>query len=709
MTTPDGSPHARLRILRDRSGHALLMVLVLIVAATLVVASLEILTVSEERAAEAAGSRATLGRAADAVVAELQERLVARVQRSSGALWSPDLAILNSEAIDLEVPPGVQLDIRRTGFRVIEQRENETIPHDAAVVEAWSDQPRIGYDGIPPVGGLVAARTLVVAVFATVRLSSGGGSYTVRRDLAVSQVPPHQHALYAAGEAAPCASGADTWIGGPFRVDGTLTAADCPGILRYTGGIEARDGLAVLGAGGHYVVGSDGQVQLASVSRVDATSDASGWLARWGGRVRVGAALGGALAYTRLNTWSAAGIGECDDFAEPGGLVCFGRARYYPAVQVQRVTRGPGGEFAVRCGAAYQDDGCPDVSGAITYVPWPFPGEMLEGVAADAPGTPGLLWRGLFPDTERESRCTATVAGNTFRTARCPTNAYGFRIDVGALPAMEGGVLSVRRALNPASGSNDSGLQEVVLLTNATALAGPLTIHSEIPVYIEGSFNTRFTTAYNGPPPASIQAPRIVVLPNEASSQLRTSSVWDSVAPAGSSTAATLPLRAESNVTVYAVLRTSFCAGDGFSSTGMVASAPAVLGDWRAAGLRVVGAVELAQAEAASPVCGVYSRALGALPPSGPPTAQPASRMILYDDRLLHPLFQPYGSWTYGNVPSGGPSAIPGRPPVRQLRTTGGTAIVRRLTGDLRGAPPIPPAVPIQPPGAVPAAPLPLP
>ena len=709
MTTPERSLCAPPPVLRDRSGHALLMVLVMIVTGTLLVTSLEILTVSEERAAAAAGSRATLVRAADALVAEMQERLLARVQRSSGALWSPDLAILSSEATQLEVPPGVRLDFARTGFRVIEQRENETIPHDAAVVAAWTDQPRLGYDGIPPVGGLVAARTLVVSVFATVRLSTGRGSYTVRRDLAVSQVPPHQHALSAGGEAAPCTSGGDAWIGGPVRIDGTLTAPACPGLVRYTGGIEARDGLSVLGSASHYVVGSDGQAQIASLGREEATADPAGWLSRWGGRVRLGAALGGALAVTRLNTGTAAGIGECDDFADPGGLVCAGRARYYPAVQVQRVTRGAGGELAVRCGAAYEDDGCPELAGAITYVPWPFAAPMPEGMAADAPGTPGLLWRGLFPDAEREARCTATVAGNTFRTARCPTNAYGFRIDIGALPAIEGGLLSVRRALNPASGSNDSGLQEVVLLANATALAGPLTIHSEIPVYIEGAFNTRFSPTYNGPPPASIQAPRIVVLPNEAPGQLQTSMVWDSVAPAGTSTPAALPLRAESNVTVYAVLRTSFCAGTGLSSTGVVESSPAVLGDWRAASLRVVGGVELSQAGAASPACAVYSRAPAALPPSGTPTTQPSSRMILYDDRLLHPQFQPYGSWTYGNGPASGPSAIPGRPPVRQLRTTGGTAVVRRLAGDLRGAPPIPAAVAIQPPGGFPAAPLPLP
>lgn len=705
MTIPDTIRCSRL--FGDRSGHALLMVLVLIVSATLVVGGLGILTVTEERAAGAAGERAAMVRGADAVLAELQERLLARVQHTSGGLSAPDLVILNAEAMDVDVPPGIRIDSTRTGYRVVEQRELETIPHDEAIVAAWTDQPRLGYDGVPPVGGLVAARTLVVAVYATVRTQSGAARYTVRRDLAVSQVPPHQHALYASGAAVACAWGGEGWIGGPVRIDGAMAALGCPGILRYTGGIEARDAISIAG-GSHILVGTDGQVKVASLSRLEATTDPAAALSRSGGRVRVSAGLGGALALSRLSSWSTAGVGECDDFAEPGGLVCSGRARYYPAVQVQRVTRGSGGEFTTRCGAAYDEAGCPDLAGAITYLPWPFAGPMPAGVATDAPGSPGLLWRGLFTDPEREERCTASVAGNTFRTARCPTNAYGFQIDIGALPAIRGGLLSIRRAQNLPAGSNDTGMQEVVLLTNATSLAGPLTIHSELPVYVAGSFNTRFSAAYNGPPPASIQAPRIVVLPNEALAQLRTTTVWDSVGPAGTSVPVALPLRAETNVTIYAVLRTSFCPANVPWTTGVIPASPAVLGDWRAAGLRVVGAVAASEAPPGSPACAVYSRAPGAPPPSGTTSHQPGSRMVLYDDRLLHPLFQPYGSWTHANVPAGGPSAIPARPPARQFRATGGTAVARRIGGDLRNAA-VPPAVGIRPPGALPAPPPPLP
>lgn len=163
-----------------------------------------------------------------------------------------------------------------------------------------------------------------------------------------------------------------------------------------------------------------------------------------------------------------------------------------------------------------------------------------------------------MPDARREARCTATVGGNTYRTARCPTNVYGFRIDLGALPAVNGGMLSIRRASRQASGANPSGAQEIVLLTNTRRLAGSLTIHSEVPIYLEGSFNTAFQAPFNGPPPAIIQAPRIVVLPNESPWQLQTSSVWDSV-PHMAGPATAMPLRAESNVSVYAVLRSGFC------------------------------------------------------------------------------------------------------------------------------------------------------
>lgn len=709
MTSAEPRRTAFPRLPRDERGDALLMVLVLIVGASLAVVGLEFAAVMEERAAGAAAERARLAAAAGAVVTEMQERLIARAQLVDGALWTPDLATLNAQVLALAVPAGMSLDFARTGYRVTQQRQNEVIPADEEPVAAWTDQPRLSYDGVAPVGGLVAARTLVVSVYATVR-TSAGASYTVRRDFAVSQVPPHQHALYVAGDAVACAwGGGEAWVGGPVRVEGTLSAGTCADLFRLTGGVEARDAFAAGMGASTLVAGADGESPLGEIPRDGSEAGAATWLPRWEGRVRLSSAVGGALAPTRFNTPSVAGMGECEEVVDPGGLACGGRARYYPAVQIRRVTPGGGTEYAMSCGEAYAGTGCPDLRAAVTYVPWPFAGPQAAGQAAVDPVAAPYPWRGLFFDAERERRCTATVAGNTFRTARCPTNAYGFRIDLGALPAIQGGLLSIRRAAGQAPGANDSGAQEVVLLTNAAALAGPLTIHSELPVFIAGSFNTRFVAAWSGPPPAMIQAPRIVLLPSEAPAQLQTSAVWDSVPPAGAAEALALPLRAESNVSVYAVLRTHFCPAAGASSAGLWQSAPALLGDWSGAAVRIVGAVESEPADPASPVCLPYARAASAAPPSGAGTVAARSRMVLFDDRLLHPLFQPPGSWSYGNVPASGPSAIASRPPVRQLRATGGASVVRRIHAEQSGPAIIPGEVAITAPGPLPAAPPPLP
>lgn len=699
-------PTERREILRCRRGFAINGVLILLLVASFALATGVFLNVAEEQSAGAAARRARLAAAAEAVVAEMQERLLARAQQVSGALWDSDLAVMNASAVlDIDLPDErLQIDQARTGWRVIELRENEPIPHDEVPIAVWTDQPRLAYAGAPPIGGLVAARTIVVAVYATIR-ERDGGTYRVRRDLAISQIPPHQHALYVAGDAELCTSSPSSSISGPVRVDGTLYAPSCSSIIRYTGGIEARDAIAVSLPSTHWVIGSDGQLPLASLTGSDGEDD----LAAWGGRVRLAADFGGRLGIGRLSDASVAGSGECDDVPAAGALACGGTARYFPSVQVQRVTSGAGREFNAVCGAAYEGEGCADVLAAVTYLPWPFTGPQAPGAAVVDPAAPGTPWRGLLPDSRRESRCSATVAGNTYRTARCPTNVYGFRIDLGALPPIAGGLLSIRRAAGQVAGANPSGSQEIVLLVNGTSLAGPLTIHSEIPVYVLGSFNTAFRASSNGPPAAKIHASRIVVLPNEASAQLLTSAVWDSVPRAGSTTPASSPLRAESNVTIGAVLRSSFCrTRDGQYFGGAWEGIPAVLGDWRAAGLLVIGAVEATESPTTSGACAAVAAPL-ATSPSGTPTTPPASRTLLYDERLLHPHFQPPGGWSHGNMVYAGPSAIPGRTYPRQLRAIGGTVAVRRVRDTMRGFPPIPDPVPIRAPGAVPAAPLPLP
>jgi hypothetical protein len=410
------------RRLHCRRGFALNAVLVLTVAATLVVTTSVFLTVAEERSAAAGSERARLAAAADAVLAEMQERLLARAQATSGALRDADLALLNDAAADLGagLGPGVEVDLARTGWRVVEVRDGERIPHDEVPLAAWTDQPRLSYAGVPPVGGLVAARTVVVAMYATV--SGRDGAYRVRRDLAVSQVPPHQHALYVEGDAEMCASETVmNAVGGPVRVDGRLLALPCPHLIRYTGGIEARDGISADAPAAHFVVGADGQLPLASVSREAAEKALDGMLAPWGGRVRITSALGGAIGPGRLSSVSTAGSGECDDVPAGGALTCGGAARYFPSVQVQRTTRGAGTEYSAVCGAAYAA-GCAEVLTAITYVPWPFSGPQPAGLAAPDPAAPGYPWRGLLPDARRETRCMATVATRSARRAAPPTS-----------------------------------------------------------------------------------------------------------------------------------------------------------------------------------------------------------------------------------------------------------------------------------------------
>jgi hypothetical protein len=689
--------------LRCRRGFALQAVLVTILAATMILSTAVFLTVTDERAAGSAARRARLAAAAETAVAEMQERLLLRVEAVAGRLEEEDLAALNASLAALSVPAGMELDGSASGWRLIEVREQERIPHDEAPLAAWPDQPRLSYSGLPPVGGLVG-RTLVVSVFATVR-DGEHGAFRVRRDLALTQVPPHQHALYVMGDAELCASAPGAaWIGGAVRVDGTLVAAACPHLIRYGGSVEARDGIVAPAPASHFLVGPDGETPLASLPRSEAEASPTALLSRWGGRVRVGVALGGRVGPGRLSTPAVAGTGECEEVPAAGDYTCGGRARYSPSVQVRRTATGAGTAFEWACGAAYPD-GCPEVLAAITYHPWPFEAEQLEGVAAPDPGAPLLPWRGLLPDARRESRCTATVGGETYRTARCPTNLYGFRIDVGALPPVHGGLLSIRRAAMQVPGADPAA--EVVLLTNAAALAGPLTIHSELPVYLEGSFNVAFRPGYSGPPPAMIDAPRITVLPNEAPWHLRTSAVWDSVPAVGSGPARAMPLRAESNVSVYAVLRAGFCGTvEGMYFGGAWEGIPAVLGDWSAAGLRIVGAVEGRQDHSGAAGCARFWHPLNVPPPSGTATLQPASRTLLFDERLLHPGFRVPGSWSAENVSATG---VPGGTSERQARASGGTVVVRRVRDDWRGLPPVPPGVSVPPARALPSAPLPLP
>lgn len=454
--------------------------------------------------------------------------------------------------------------------------------------------------------------------------------------------------------------------------------------MEYGGGIEVTGDLRVDGPPGlHQLVGESGGVPLASRSSGIAELDPDRATAPWAGRLRMAGAVGGRLPRTRFATATVAGSGDCLDFVPGGSSACGGAAAYQPTVQVQGTPGGP----TYRCGAGYHGAGCAGAQSALTWTPWPF-GEADESVAQPDPADLRRLWKGLYPDAQREVRCTATVAGVPWRTFRCPSNAWGWTLDAGALPALPGGLLSVARSAGMPPGADPEGVREVLMVRNARELAGPLTIHSQLPVVVVGSFNVV------DPKPAMIHAPRITVLPAEAELALRTTSVWDSVAATGGGAPRAYPIVAQSNVTIYAVLRLQTCRRIGGADYGgSWRAAPAVLGDWSRVGLRVVGAVEIEDRTADGSACVLGGPPLNTPPASGTPTLEPRSRELLYDLWLLDPRFQPPGSWTTANTPAPHAVGAPSRTPDRQAHAIGGATVLRvRVTG-VSGAFGVPEAV----------------
>jgi hypothetical protein len=412
-----------------------------------------------------------------------------------------------------------------------------------------------------------------------------------------------------------------------------------------------------------------------------------------------------------------AGTGECRDLAGE----CAGNSFFSPSVTIQRTTSGTSTAYAVTCGAAYSYTSICNaaVASAISYRPWPFSSVPTAGLAVPDPAAPTRLWRGLFPDGRSHTRCTATVGSNTFRTHRCPTNSYGYTLDLAALPALAGGVLFVRAASNTALAAS-AGATEVLLLRNGARLNGPLTVVSEIPVAIVGSLNTTPASAWRGPPPLMIDAPHITVLPAEADEQLGLApgasgwaAVWDSVGHAGSATPSALPITALSNATIYGVLRARTCSSrDGRYFGGTWESTPAALGDWSRAALHVIGAIETQDQPAApaaacaalgTPVPGPY----GGPPADRTPAPGPISRSLVHDPRLLHPHFQIPGSWLSANIPPTGVPGAPSRTRARQAHAIGGTTLVR-ITQETGQRTPRP-AIPLPPAGLMPLPPAPLP
>lgn len=687
---------------------ALLAMLLLSLLAGAAVLRLE----SAERARGASREIRRLDAAGQGVIEVMTARLRSRAGLRLGAIDAADVEALNAGVGTLPATEGAMIDPAETGFRIVGVREQEPVPDDTEPLDVWTDQPRIRYARLPRPQGQTASR--IIEVEMRVRVTGPlGGRRTLTRTAAVSRVSPYPYALYWSGAAAElCALGSGgATVAGAVRVDGTASFPACTAPVTLIGTLDARDGVRSDDPRAR-ILHEEGALPIPSWSREAAETSATAVLAGSLGRVRVPPAQGGTYEDRRAQDAELAGTGECADRTG----ACGGNGYFAPGVTVQR-TAGPPTGSDVTCGRAYGFGAAcrAAVVAALRYHPWPWTGPVPAGAALPDPARPGRLWKGLLFDPRREARCTAQVAGNTFQTHRCPSNTFGWLLELSALPPVAGGVLHVRASAADPPGRAASGAQEALVIRGADRVAAPLAIVSDLPVFVVGSLNTVPRAAWRGPPPLMIDAPRITLLPAEADAQLGLgtgsagwASVWDVAAPAGTATPSALPLSAAGGVTLYAVLRTRVCGRPGgVYQGGALDQAPAVLGDWAAAEVRVVGAVEQREDTELSPAaCAWWGSGHGAAA-DGSAWRAPDRRTILYDPRLAHPAFVVPGSFLPANLP---PAGVPGaarRDAVRQGRATGGYGILRITRATARREPR--PAIPLPAPPPLPPAPPALP
>lgn len=688
----------RKKIQKGQRGTALAVVMLLIATLAVSLYGASLIQQSSIRTMTELRDQQAIDDAAASVVSLLEKRLAARAQERLGQITQSDLDDVSASTSAIPaLPPGMTLVPGESGARLVRVRHQHPLPFDETPLALWTDQPRRRYAGVAPVAGRTASRTLEVTVFATVR-GTGGQQRTSMRTFGISRVQPYQEALYSNAAAELCAyAGATQRVAGGVTAETNVLLRNCGGTIGYHGPLEVGQNVVDASGGRHTLHMPSGAAVLSTVyaSNVELNPDAQ--TSAWGGYLRMRSGIGAPLPSTRLSSAAVAGSGECLDF-DLTSTACGGASAFHPSMFV----RG-GSSPGYVCGAGYA--GCAGAMGAITYTGWPFAASVNLAQAQTDPSDPTRLWKGLLADGRRESRCVATVAGQSWRTHRCATNAWGWTIDAGSLPPIPGGVIAILRSTGYPAAADPDGAREAVVIRNASLLQGPLTIVSQVQVYIVGSFNTA------SPRPAMIQAPRITVLPAEAEAQLRTTSVWDSVPAAGSAVPRALPLTAETNVTLYGVFRMGSCrliGSENFGGSWM--AAPAVLGDWRRTGLRVVGSVQLEDETAAGAAsCRRWTRAMNAPTASGTPVVQPRSRDVLHDPRLLDPGFQPPGSWVSANIPGGGAAGAASRTPARQANAAGGVVAFRALSGMLRGVRAVPAASAWTPPPALTGPPPPLP
>lgn len=642
-----------------RRGNVLLVVVLLLfglAAASAIFYAFQSMTVRQSRARNWTNEAQN---SAEAVARVMGSQLVSTAEMNLGVMTQDLVDSLNATVDSITVPDGVTLD-DETGYYVTRIEAGEVVAYDDTALVTTTDHPRFAFEVPPVYGPERAAQTVEVVVVAKARVRAARS--TVRARYAISKFLPHPFAVYTDGDLDACvAASSELDVAGLIRTEGTFLSR-CDGPRRYWSDIWAQQGVTVTDLGPHEVaLDSTALTALPTITAGEMETNPGSVLAATGGRVRVGAGIGDAMVPSRFQTASVAGTGECSDRLG----ACGGAGSFFPSVQLQRATTGPSTDYDLRCGWAYGAETCAPVGTAIAYVPYPWTDHASPDSARIDPSDPNRLWQGLYPDYRRESRCTAVLPTDTvYRTFRCITNAFGYVVDMAAMPAVSGGLLHVQGWTSPPAGMNP--YQEVLYLKNATTLPSPLTIVSEIPVVIEGSYNTASAL------PAMIDAPLITVLPAEADDQLATAAVWDST-----STTVPTALAAYSPVRVRAVLRGDYHVTGANYYGGTLEQIPAVLGDFSGVSLEVWGAVEGREVPLdASSGYASWHAPYGA-EPSEMATWQPAGRRIIHDPLLNDATRQPRGSWYWPNIPAAGAGGS--RTQVRQVKASGGFAIVRRL------------------------------
>jgi hypothetical protein len=651
-------------MLRNRRGHALFAVVMLMLgigSASVAVFYYHSLTT---RSLLARNETQAADFAAEGAVRVMVSRVQARAEERLGFLQQADLDEFQADLAAIPMPAGLEIDTDHSHVRAARVTNFERLPMGVSPMVVTPAQPRGSFAHATLPDGMLAAFTVDLEI--TVTVKSHAGRRSAHTFLAVSKVPPYQYAVQTDGAGEICVSNPS----GTAAVTGTLLLrgelyARCSGQIDIAGEVQAEREMVVSGSAPRIILAHGTSRSLGSLRRENMEGQTQLSLESFGGRVRLLDALGGTLARTAFQDATFAGSGECQAFDNP----CGGTGYQGHSIRLRRAQGLTGSQFEVKCGPAYPEQRCGEaLQGVVTYTENPFTGAAS---ARPDPADPNRLWSGLLADFRREARCTATVGARSFRTYRCTSNAFGYSVDLGALPPIRGGLLAFRRAEGADAAKNPSGFQEVVVLRNARSLQGPLTIHSEIPVYLVCSFND-FSRV-----PAMIDAPLITVLPCDFDAQRQTAMVWDSVGTPQN-------LVAKDPVEIVAVLRSDYhnTAGGGLYYGGVLEQIPSVLGNWGQVALKVTGAVEGRLRDPALP--GSYAqafRAYNAMAQNA--VTQPRRRVVEYDPQLLDLRRQPPGSWLPENMPASG--AAFRYTAQRQALSYGSFSVVRQTRHIRRG------------------------